>query len=425
MTEFEVVKLAFVGGEDPTEGEPWFQQQISQEVQVNGSAWKDRVHYVSGFFAMWEKGEAPTVIQALPDQINVVSRSDTTTDNWSWALYAQATADVTEWMSLTAGLRYTEDKKGAGLVVTDLSGNEPVVQQSGSDSSIFTSWTPAASISLLAPPDLLDTLSLDHQLAYFSYARGFRGGGFNALISVSGGDLLTSFDPETLDSFEIGFKTIAFDQRLTANLSMFLALYDDIQVTTTRTFQEPDGSLRLEALTLNAAKATTRGLEFEVLALPLDGLQLTGALGLLDARYDEFIGISDLTGDPIDRSGQTFDDTPDTTVHLSAQYSLPIDFGQSNWMRGWVTPRIEWYYQAEMHVLGPELVESIQEGFSLLHARLSYDFHDDRAQVALWGKNLTNQVTFDTVANATSTLGNVIRYYRPPRTFGGEFSYRF
>lgn len=424
-TAFRVVKLAFAGGDDPTDGQPWFQQQISQEVQANGTAWEERINFVSGVFALWEKGDAPTTVEAFPGQLDVVTLSETSIDNWTWAIYGQGTVDVTDWMSLTAGLRYTQDKKGAALVVTNLAGPEPVVEQNAADSEIFPSWTPAASLSLLAPDEILDALSLDHQLAYFTYSRGFRGGGFNALISVQASDTLDSFQPETLDSFELGFKTIAFDQRLTANLSLFLGLYDDIQVTTTRTFVDENGELRVQALTLNAAEATTKGLELEILALPIDGLRMTGTLGLLDARYDDFLGISDITGDPIDRSGQTFPNTPKTNIHLSAQYSLPVEIGQSEWMRGWVTPRIEWYYQSSMHVGGPELAEVHQDGYSLVHARLSYDFLDDRAQVALWGKNLTDSTFFDTVANATNTVGTIVRYYQAPRTFGGELSFRF
>lgn len=424
-TPIPVVKLAFAGGDDLTDGDPWFQQQISQEVQVNGSAWEERINYVAGVFAMWEKGTAPTAVEAFPGLLNVASLSTTTIDNWTWAIYGQATADVTDWMSLTVGLRYTDDKKGAGLLVENLASGEPVVEQDASNSEVFSAWTPAASVSLLAPESLLETLSLDHQLAYFTYSRGFRGGGFNALISVQANDMLGSFGPETLDSFEVGFKTIALDQRLTANLSLFYGLYDDIQVTTQQVFEDEDGNLRVEALTLNAAKATTKGLELEILALPIDGMRVTGSVGMIDAVYDNFLGISAVTGGPVDRSGQTFNQTPELQTHVAVQYSLPVDMGQSEWMRGWITPRIEWYYQSEIHVVGPELAAGVQEGFSLVHARLSYDFLDDRAQVALWGKNLSNTTSFDILANTTSTIGSTLRYYQEPRTFGGELSYRF
>lgn len=65
-----------------------------------------------------------------------------------------------------------------------------------------------------------------------------------------------------------------------------------------------------------------------------------------------------------------------------------------------------------------------QQGYNLLNARLSYDFFDDRAQVALWAKNLLDEAYFDTF-QAVSTFGIVGRYYDPPRTFGGELSYAF
>jgi iron complex outermembrane receptor protein len=117
MTRFPVLTLAFTGG-GKADGSPWFQQQITQEVQANGSAWDERINFVGGVFAMWEKGAAPTTIHAvIPDVgIEALSLSETTIDNWTWALYGQGTVDVFEWMSLTAGLRYTQDKKGAGLV---------------------------------------------------------------------------------------------------------------------------------------------------------------------------------------------------------------------------------------------------------------------------------------------------------------------
>ena len=87
-----------------------------------------------------------------------------------------------------------------------------------------------ASIAFEAPEDLLDEVSLDHLLAYFTYARGFKGGGFNAVLAGTSVD--NSFAPEFLDSFELGFKTTSFGERLTLNLALFHGKYDDIQVNT-------------------------------------------------------------------------------------------------------------------------------------------------------------------------------------------------
>ncbi len=66
-----------------------------------------------------------------------------------------------------------------------------------------------------------------------------------------------------------------------------------------------------------------------------------------------------------------------------------------------------------------------QPGYHLLHLRLSYDFLDDRAQVALWGKNVTGTEYFNAATPVASTMGTVLQFYAPPAIWGGEMSYRF
>ena len=119
------------------------------------------------------------------------------------------------------------------------------------------------------------------------------------------------------------------------------------------------------------------------------------------------------------------DSTPQLQTFLALQYSLPIDLRSSRALSGWLTPRLEWAYQSKVHYNGPELLAGIQRGFNLLNARLSYDFLDDRAQIALWGKNLTNEGWFGNSTPIANFFGVSLNYYEPPRTFGGELSYRF
>ncbi len=424
MTEIPVLAVSNVGG-SPIDGREGFQQQISQEIQSNGRAW-DQLAYVVGYFVYWEQAvtHSGTAVTAGP----VVALTDDSDriDNWNWALFGQATWDVTDWLSLTGGLRYTEEKKGIEIVnrlVTDVETDRPP-EDRGQNSEIFTAWTPMASIAFETPEELLAEANLDHLLAYFTYARGFKGGGFNAVLAGTSVD--NSFAPEFLDSFEIGFKTIALDQRLTVNLSLFTASYDDIQVatlidTTPPGSEAPDFS----RVILNAAEATNRGVELELMALPTDGLQISGNLGYLHARYDEFLGISDTTGLPTDRSGQRLPEVPQFQSFLAVQYSFPLALDGPVWLQGWLTPRLEWFYTSSTLYAGPEIPAATQRGYNLLHARVSYGFLDDRAQVALWAQNLTNQAYFNHVNPLVSSFGNIVRYYEPPRTFGAELSYRF
>ena len=102
---------AAIGG-GPSDGIPGQQEQISQELQINGRAWEDRFNFVAGAFGFWENGRDGTTLTVVPEVLNLVSFNLREIDNWSWALYTQGTVDVTEWLSLTAGVRYTQDKKG-------------------------------------------------------------------------------------------------------------------------------------------------------------------------------------------------------------------------------------------------------------------------------------------------------------------------
>ena len=413
-------------GGGPRDGTPGDASQVQQELQLNASTWDGRLNFVTGFFSFWEDSFSGITLSAVPLGDAGTTNSAITSDNFTWALYAQGTADLTDWLSLTAGLRYTSDRKAI-----DQRNTTPLIPDSpttgGSDARTFQSWTPMGSVALLAPDSWLGDTPIEHLMTYFTYSRGFKGGGFNAVPQpVPGAETPTPFGPETLDSFEIGLKTISFDQRITANVALFYGIYDDIQVTTQRTVTDDDGNLVVQRSTLNAAKATSKGVEVEVQARPAAGFLISGTLGYLDARYDRFPNaLSDLTGGVIDRSGQTFNNAPEWQTFLSAQYSFPATVGGPSWLDGWVTPRVEWAYRDGFHVLGPEVLPTVQSGYHLINARLSYDFLDDRAQIALWGKNLTDRSYIDDGLSLTSAFGSVQRWFRPPRTFGAELSYHF
>jgi len=268
----------------------------------------------------------------------------------------------------------------------------------------------------------LETIRLDHLLTYFTYSQGFKGGGFNGNTRSDVPTQLVPFDPETLDSFEWGVKTIGWEQRVTFNMSLFYGLYDDIQVSQ---IDAAGAGFLPELVVRNAAKATTKGAEFELQVLPLDGLSIIGSIGLLDARYDDFTSPSALGPGEIDRDGETFANVPKFQSRLTVQYSFPLSFPGPQWLQGWLTPRLDWFYRSSVHYQGPELLQAIQRGYNLLQARISYDFADDRSQFAVWAQNLTDQEYFQQVLPTASTLGTVTRYYGPPRMAGVEFSYRF
>ncbi len=425
-------------GMDPDgalDGRPGNAQQLQGELQVNGSAFEEKLSFVAGYFAFWEDAQNQTGTRAIVDVLNTRQVSPQSTDNWTWAIFGQASYDFTDWVQLTGGLRYTEDKKGVtsqqfacipGPNGTCQGFNEAFDE---SDSAICSAWSPMGTLSLSLPEEWMGDTQLDHLMWYFTYSRGFRGGGFNVIPQPDAetGELsLQPFDPETLDSYELGFKLLAFDRRLSTNLSLFYAEYDDIQVVSIRDLGDPDGDgvPNIAQETRNAARATTKGLELEALYRAAMGLNVEGSLGLFRGVYDDFIGISDVTGETLDRSGETFNRVPELQTHIAIQYSIPTPVG-SDFLDGYVTPRLDWYYQSKVHFFGPELEPGNQSGYNLLHARLSYSFNQGRSQFALWGQNLTNERYLTNGLPLVTSFGISQQLFGLTRTYGAEFSHNF
>jgi iron complex outermembrane receptor protein len=322
-------------------------------------------------------------------------------------------------------LRWTEERKKISKLQFSTFNPESVGIDAANQAT-FTAWTPMASLALTVPEEYLDETPVEHLMGYFTYSQGFKGGGFNATIGSQGTDL-ERFAPEYLDSWELGVKTISFARRLTMNASFFFGDYRDLQVATisARPDEDGDGLPEFTRSVRNAGKATTRGLELEVMAAPIEGLRIRGSVGLIRGVYSQFLGEDGYTGDAIDRAGETFNNIPEFQTNLSLQYSLPVQAFGPAWTEGWFTAYMDWSYRSEVHYGPSEVTPVVQPGFNLVDLRVSYDFMDDKAQLALWTKNLLDVDNHTGGGSLVQLFGFVSRYYNPPRTLGAELSYRF
>ncbi len=419
-------------------GDTGFQRQIQQELQVNGSAWDGRLNFVGGAFAFWEKAMTTTGLTAFPGGVLGTtpvglspSLGITQTDNWDWAIYAQGTADFTDWLSLTAGLRYTEEKKGLHrtleqpLAIPGI--NDPLPVDFDGD-RIFTDWTPTASLALQTPDEWLDVVNLDHLMGYFTYAKGFRGGGWNGGARTSDVRTIEPFLPETMNSFEWGFKSIFYERRLSLNFAFFLEDRTDQQIPQIITAVVSPVVEVPDVIVSNAAGSTTRGFEIETQGQPIDGMLFDASVGYLDGKFDDFPGTQNArTGEPLNRAGERFTFLPQWQAHIGVQYSVELpDVDQPRWLQGWVTPRIDWTYQGDTQYWAVELPELLQPAYNLVNFRLSYDFNDNFSQIAFFANNLLDSEYFrDSLAIGPRLTLAVLKYYDPPRWFGVEVSHRF
>jgi iron complex outermembrane receptor protein len=420
------------------------QQQITQEFQLGNDWWGERIHSMTGVYLFWDQGAqyqelislGGTYLSPNPLLLRGLTPSyqETSIDNFDVAVYHQSTWDIWDFLSVTAGFRWTQEEKRTGLVIDRFT--SPPVAGTGSnlwnqlttaDSQTFSEWTPMASILWKVDPDWIAPAGFGELNAYFSYSAGFKGGGFSA---VQGGtaDALIPFKPETVDAFEIGLKSTAWDGRVRANLSLFYMDYDDIQVATT----QPGNTFTVERVVENAAQATSKGFELEIQALPIDGLFLSGSVGYLNARYDSYLNSANNLPRPagnappptIDRSGHRFTGVPVWQTNLTGQYEIPV--GESGLLAGSVTPRLEWIFESDIQYGGFELPSLRQPSVHRLNARLTWLFNLERTSFAIWCKNFTDAEYFrSAIAGTAPTYGIAVRYFEAPRTFGFELAHDF
>ncbi len=448
MTQFPVLVLAYAGGPpaggDPrnVNGEPTLQDQVQQELQVNGRAWDGRLSFVSGVFLYWENIDEDNALRFLPgnpllDANGGISESVNRIDNRDWAFYGQATADVTDWLSLTGGLRYTEERKALAHRLTIPEGLNPPDPEPSDFSNSLTSgaWTPMASVAFKTPQEWLDATGvLDWAMPYFTYARGFIGGGVNGAGRTSSPLESQTFGPEYADSYEWGVKTIGFGGRASLDFDWFLLQRTDQQViqlvqdgSACPPGSDPDCVTPTLALVTNAGRSKTYGLETEFKVTPVSGLLLSGGAGYTHARFIDFPDAeSSITGDTINRAGEPLPFVPEWTTHLALEYAYELPrFGGPSWLHGWITPRVDWSYTSGNFFYAPEIEQLQQSGYDVVNFRLAWDFNDDRSRIALWAKNLTDKAYYNAAVASPRLAGSVTRYYETPRTFGVEISQRF
>ncbi|MDG2306631.1 MAG: TonB-dependent receptor [Candidatus Binatia bacterium] len=426
------------GGGSQFNGSPNWQNQIQTELQVNGAAWDEKINFVGGAFLFWERARTDSGFRFFENsdsalQANVLalglSNNLVNTQNNDWALFGQATADFTDWSSLTAGVRYTEETKRLGRLLMSPYApavGSPFISVDFEGKAKFDAWTPMASLALTMPQEWLDDAPLEHLMGYFTYSRGFRGGGFNGGARTENPESIQPFLPEFINSYELGAKTISFDGRLSFNVAVFYAAREDQQVPQIISYPTPSGVNQTDVLTRNAADSTTKGVEVEFLTNPIDNLRIDGSMGFLNGVFGGFPGAQNArTGAPLDRDGQQITFVPRWQTHLGLQYSLELpEFGPT-WLDGYVTPRVDWSFQSQTQYWVPELPEVLEPNRNIVNVRIAYDFNDNQSQVAFWGTNMTDHEYFQETVAIPRTIGVVTRYWAQPRTMGVEISHRF
>ncbi|MBA4766597.1 MAG: TonB-dependent receptor [Porphyrobacter sp.] len=345
------------------------------------------------------------------------SLAETQQETNSYAIFGDATYQLTDRLSLSAGLRYTtEDRSSARLfenffdpAVSVIEDTPPFLQGVGvagtpiSGEASFDAFTPRGSLSYKASDDVL---------LYVSASRGFKSGGFDGRASTD--FAFQPFRPEFVWSYEGGAKTSWLDGRLTLNGSVFYNDYTDVQVTS---FGSDPVTGVFVSLFTNAASASAWGAELELLAQPTEGLTITGSLGLLDANYDSFDIL--VGGAVTDVSDRRVVNAPDFNASLGATYSVPLNDSLA------ATFHLDGSYRS---TVATEITDSPllrQEGYERINAFVALGSPDQRWQLRAGVENLTDQAVRVQGFNLQDFPGVQVGFFSAPRTYDLRLIVRF
>lgn len=404
--------------------------QTSQEFQLNYA--NDRIDGVFGLYYL--DGNAFDAFDVILGDLGVTQFTMGDFGTTAWAAYADVSFDLNDLWSVSVGGRYTEDERDA-LVFREsylgfgspYFGNTTAVSITVADpdgvpeftgSRTDTDFTPRVSVSF-KPGE-------DHNL-YASWSQGFKGGSFDPRGNYATPEVGEGFEPETVDSYEIGWKASFAGGRARTALAVFYADYEDVQVPSSVAIDTNGDGVddSFAGATTNAAKATIQGVELEGVFQFTDAFSATVAVGYIDAEYDEWL-VSDGGTPPvlIDVSDLfDFQNTPETSGNLALRYEWPLGlFGNDGSLAliGSVTHRGDTQqFEAANAMLD-------QPSYELYDAGLVWTSNDRRYQVGLHGRNLGDE-EYKIAGYNFPTLGGgtVTAFYGNPRQIFGSVSVRF
>lgn len=384
--------------------------QLSQEFQVAGQLWDERLTYLVGAYVFRESGESTVDTESYhglfenepmpipPDAGDTLTRFKLTST--SVAAFTQETLRIIDGLNVSVGARINRDQKDYDYGVDFPQRDTPQVPQTHAEAS-WTSFTPKLGI---------DYSPIEPVLVYASYSQGFKSGGFSASNSPT--NPAPKYDPERVTAYELGVKTHWFEGRkLVTHVGVFYNDYRDIQLTVQSVDPVTNANVRS---TQNAGASKIKGFEAEFVTFPIRGMSFNAGVGYTDAKFDSLTPVAVMSRFTL---GEPLPQIPDWTFNTGLQYAFDIGAGE-------LTLRADLSYKGEQLLTAAD-PSSIQKGYALLAARIAFvPYGLEALEVSLYGLNLTDQRYY--VYHATlAPTGQEVAIQGAPRLIFGSMKYMF
>ncbi len=390
-------------------------EQYSQELRDHLNI-GDKAQLIFGGFAFHQKYslDQSTKLDGFLQGLGQPQTQDQ--KSTSLSAFAQLYYDLTEQLRFQGGLRFSHEKTSATSTTansfTTVAGgfagfNDPIIPGSFISASGKKSW------DKLGWKVGLDYKATDATLLYGYYARGFKSGGFTGRIARP--EDIGPYNPETLDTFELGIKADMFDRSLRLNLATFYNIYKDMQVVQNKTF--PNGAN--SASIANAGKAKTKGFELEMTALPVEGLTLSGALAYLDAKYRKYDTTAlDALGNNVlvSFAGNRLMNSPKWNASASINYEVAVGEGTAAFFvqNNYTSSKFTNYTNLPQEKIGK---------INLVNANISWTPNDESWSVGLYGRNIFDKKYFGQIGWFAPSFG--IASMGAPQEYGIDFKVKW
>ena len=382
----------------------YYTDLFTQELRLSSTG-DSGGQWMAGVFYLQSRAGNELNVLASPALVNVAAL-DGKVDTKSYSAFGEYRFPIGERGQLIAGVRYTLDERETSGHVNAGAIRLPDQEEDWSEPT----WRL-----------VYDFKPTENVMLFVSYNRGFKSGNFNITPANT-----PAYNPEIIDAYEAGVKSLLLNGRLKLNTSLFYYEYDDLQLLVVRD---------LFTETLNATGSEIRGLDVELELAATENLRLHASASWMDSGYTSYPNAADfvppgvgqrcpgVTTGPIplggncgvvtDVSGNQMVRAPDFTANIGGSYIFPTDFG-------YITATARLAYNEGFPWDPSGRVE--EDSYTLLNMSVSWDAPDGRWGARVQGENLTD--------TEYSLYGGALGpgdYYSAanPRTYSVTIEYNF
>ncbi len=371
------------------------------------------------FGGFYLSGTASGAFDTVLGGIDLTILTSGTVKTESIAFFGDFSYDLTDNLQLSAGLRWTKDDKTGTVFRQNFTGirSPEFGNPAAIPGLVRTDYTNSRSFDKLTPRIAISFQPNEDVNLYASWGRGFKSGGFDMRgDAIFTPNTVNGYEPEVIDSYELGMKGAFLDRTLFLNVAGFYSDYRDQQIT----IQAP-ATTGIASVVDNAGKAVIYGLEIEARAVPTDNLQLTAAIGYTNADYKEFLTFIAGGTEPVDVADErVFQNTPEFVANVSAIWSNDLAGGRLD-----IIPALALRSAQSMFEIPNALLD--QSATVIIDASVNWTTADDRFTLGLHGRNLTDERYRVGGYNFPGALfgDSIIGYYGPPRTVTVSAGFNF